>query len=303
MRPFSRETIIDRRQSHMRWSAVLAGTAFAIGVWILLQTLGMGIGLSAVNVDDAGNLKGIGIGTGVWSLIAPLIAMFIGALLAGRLSGTWSRKVGAMHGGVMWALALVIGLWAMFSLVSAITSGAARIGGAAVSTGAAAVSGAAGNLEPGKAMSALGIDANDLIAPINDKLAREGKPQVTPEQLDNTLKAVAQRGVREGRLDRQVVVQEVARNTSLTGPDAQDVANDIATRYEQAKSKVGGTVAQVGEKAKTVALTAADRTGKALLFGGVMMLLSLGAGLLGGALGVQRRSIGTAEVPPAEVKP
>jgi hypothetical protein len=300
MRPFSRETIIDRRQSHMRWSAVFAGTAFAIGIWILLQTLGMGIGLSAVDVDNAGNLKGIGIGTGVWSLIVPLIAMFIGALLAGRLSGAWSRGVGAMHGGVMWALALVIGLWAMFSLVSAIASGASRIGGAAVSTGAAAVSGAAGNIEPGKAMSALGIDANDLIAPINEKLAREGKPQITPEQLDNTLKAVAQRGVREGRLDRQVVVQEVARNTSLTGADAQDVANDIATRYEQAKSKVGGAVEQVGESAKSMALTAADRTGKALLFGGVMMLLSLGAGLLGGALGVRRRPT-REDVPPTTI--
>jgi hypothetical protein len=290
MRPFSRETIVERRQSHMRWSAVFAGTAFAIGLWILLQTLGMGIGLSAIDVDDAGNLKGIGIGTGIWSLIAPLIAMFIGALLAGRLSGSRERTVGAMHGGVMWALALVIGLWAMFSLVSAIASGASRIGGAAVSTGAAAVSGAAGNVEPGKAMSALGIDANDLIAPINQRLEREGKPPITPEQLDNTMKAVAQRGVREGRLDRQVVVEEVARNTSLTGADAQDVANDIATRYEQAKSKVSGAVEQAGEKAKSIALTAADRTGKALLFGGVMMVLSLGAGLLGGALGVRRRT-------------
>jgi hypothetical protein len=139
-------------------------------------------------------------------------------------------------------------------------------------------------------MSALGIDANDLVAPINERLAREGKPAVTPEQVESTLKAVAQRGVREGRLDRQVVVEEVSRNTALTGQDAQDVANDIATRYEQTKSKVGGAVQQVGETAKTVALTAADRTGKALLFGGVMMLLSLGAGLLGGALGVRRRS-------------
>jgi hypothetical protein len=138
-------------------------------------------------------------------------------------------------------------------------------------------------------MSALGIDANDLIAPINERLAREGKPAVTADQVENTLKAVAQRGVREGRVDREVVVQEVARNTALTGADAQDVANDIATRYEQAKSKVGGTVEQVGETAKTVALTAADRTGKALLFGGLMMLLSLGAGALGGALGVHRR--------------
>jgi hypothetical protein len=302
MRPFSRETIIDRRQSHMRWSAVFAGTAFAIGVWILLQTLGMGIGLSAVDVDDAGNLKGIGIGTGVWSLIAPLIAMFIGGLLAGRMSGTRERGVGAMHGGVMWALALVIGLWAMFSLVAAIASGASRIGGAAVSTGAAAVSGVAGNVEPGKAMSALGIDTNDLIAPINQRLAREGKPQVTPEQLDSTLKAVAQRGVREGRLDRQVVVQEVARNTSLTGADAQDVANDIATQYEQAKSKVGSAVEQVGQKAKTVALTAADRAGKALLFGGIMMLISLGAGLLGGALGVRRRPIREEAVAPSGIE-
>jgi hypothetical protein len=289
MRPFSRETIIDRRQSHLRWSAVIGGTALAIGLWILLQTLGMGIGLSAVDVDDAGNLKGIGIGTGVWSLIAPLIAMFLGALLVGRLCGTRDRKVGAMHGAVMWALALVIGLWAMFSLVAAIASGVSRVGGAAVSAGTAAVSGAASNVEPGKAMSALGIDANDLVAPINEKLAREGKPAVTPEQVENTLKAVAQRGVREGRLDRQLLVQEIARNTALSPQDAQDIANDIETRYEQASSKVQGTVEQVGEKAKTVALTAADKTGKALLFGGLMMLLSLGAGLLGGALGVKRR--------------
>ena len=289
MRPFSRETIVERRQSHVRWSAVIAGTAFAIGLWILLQTFGMGIGLTAVDVDDAGNLKSIGIGTGVWSLIAPLIAMFVGALLAGRLCGSRDRKVGAMHGGVMWALALVIGLWAMLSLVSAIASGVTRVGGAAVSAGTAAVSGAAGSVEPGKAMSALGIDANDLIAPINERLAREGKPAVTPEQVETTLKAVAQRGVREGRLDRQVVVQEVARNTALSPTDAQDVANDIATRYEQAKSKVGGAVEQVGETAKTAALTAADRTGKALLLGGLMMLLSLVAAAVGGALGVQRR--------------
>lgn len=298
MRPFSRETIVDRRQSQVRWSAVIAGTVFAIGLWILLQTLGMGIGLSAVEVDDASNLKGIGIGTGVWSLIAPLIAMFVGALLVGRLCGTRDRKVGAMHGGVMWALALVIGLWAMVSLVSAVASGTARIGGAAVSAGAAAVSGAAGNVEPGKVMSELGLDANDLIAPINERLARDGKPQVTAEELKSTLKAVAERGIREGQLDRQVVLQEVARNTALSPADAQDVANDIATRYEQAGSKVRGRVKQVGETAKTVALTAADRTGKALLFGGLMMLLSLGAAALGGALGVRRR-VTQEDVPPS----
>src|SRR5688500_9590820 len=98
MKPISRETIVDRRQTQMRWSAVFAGTALAVGLWILLQMLGMGIGLSAVDTDDAGSLRGVGIGTGIWSVIAPLIAVFVGALLVGRLSGTRDRKVGAMHG-------------------------------------------------------------------------------------------------------------------------------------------------------------------------------------------------------------
>src|SRR5690606_15493372 len=100
MKPISRETIVDRRQPQMRWGAVLAGTALAIGLWVLLHILGVGLGLAVIDTDDAGNLRGIGIGTGIWVLIAPLIAMFLGALLAGFLSGTRDSKVGAMHGSV-----------------------------------------------------------------------------------------------------------------------------------------------------------------------------------------------------------
>src|SRR5436190_6171171 len=113
MEKITRETIIDRRQPLIRWSAVLAGSALAVGLWILLQTLGMGLGLAAVDTDDAGSLKGVGIGTGIWSLIAPLIAMFFGAYVAGRLAVTHDRRIGAIHGSVMWGLATVVGLWAM----------------------------------------------------------------------------------------------------------------------------------------------------------------------------------------------
>src|SRR5262245_57805441 len=118
MRPITRETIVERRQPQLRWSAVFGGTILAIGLWILLQVLGMGLGLAAVNTDNAGNLKGIGIGTGIWTLIAPLIALFLGAWLAGRMSGSRDKKIGAMHGGVIWALAMIIGLWAVVSTVS-----------------------------------------------------------------------------------------------------------------------------------------------------------------------------------------
>ena len=115
MQPYTRE-IIDRRQPAIRWSAIFAGTAVACGLWILLQIFGMGAGLVTLR-------RGAAIGTGAWSLIAPLIAMFIGGCLAGMLAGTRDEKLGAIHGVIVWALSSVLGVLATVSLISAIASG------------------------------------------------------------------------------------------------------------------------------------------------------------------------------------
>jgi hypothetical protein len=281
MQPISREAVPDRRQPDMRWSAVIAGTVLAIGVWIMLQSLAMGLGLAAVNTDDAGSLRGVGIGTGIVTLIIPLIALFVGAYIAGRLSGSRSRKVGAMHASVMWALASAIGLWASIVIISTMASGVVKIGGVAVnatsSVVARAVSGR-GNVED--KMSALGVDTNDVLGPINERLQAEDKPAITAQQLDQTVRAVAQRGVREGQIDREMLVQELARNTELSQADAEDIANKVEARYQE-------TAARVKKQAEHVALEAADKTGKALLFGGLMLLVSLGASIAGGVLGVR----------------
>jgi hypothetical protein len=304
MKPISREAIIDRRQPFMRWGAVIAGTVLAVGLWILLQTLGMGLGLSAIDTDDAGSLKGAGIGTGIWSIIAALIAMFVGAMLAGRLAGTREPRVGAMHGSVMWALASGIGLWAMFTVVSSLASGAARIGGVAADATSSVVSGAvAGGDNIGAAGKALGIDASDMVAPVNERLQAQGKPTVTADQLNATARAVAQRSVREGRFDRQVLVDELAKNTQLSRADAEDIANQFSARYEELSTKASAKVEQLGEGAKHTALEAADKTGKALLLGGLMMLLSLLSALAGGALGARNTARETIVRAPIETVP
>ncbi|HLL25096.1 MAG TPA: hypothetical protein VK427_23335, partial [Kofleriaceae bacterium] len=261
-----RETILERRQPQLRWSAVLGGAALAIGLWLTLQTLGMGLGLAAVDPDDAGTLKGAGIGTGIYSLIAPLIAMFLGAWLAGRLSGTRDRGVGAMHGGVMWALALALGLYMLMSLAGSIVGNAVRVGGAAANAGAEVASRAGASLDTRDAMSALGVDTNDLLGPINQRLARDGKPAVTANQLNATVRAIAQRGLKQGKLDREVLVDELARNTALSRTDAQEIAAEFGDRYEQLAARAG----QFGDDAKRTALDVADNTGKALLIGGLM---------------------------------
>jgi MFS family permease len=126
MRSITRETIIDRRLPVMRWSAVFAGTSVSVALWVLFQVLGFGIGFAALDAEDTGSLRAVAIGTTVWTFAAPFVAMFIGGFITGRLSGTGERKVGAMHGFVMWALTSLLGLFATVLIVSMLAESAAE---------------------------------------------------------------------------------------------------------------------------------------------------------------------------------
>jgi hypothetical protein len=130
----TREAIIERRQQLLRWGAVFAGAAVSVGLWILLQTLGAGIGLSTVDADNPGSLRSAGIGTGIWTVIAPLVALFAGGFVAGRVSGTLSRRGGALHGLVLWSIAAVLGFVSMLLLASGFARGVAVVNRDAVDT-------------------------------------------------------------------------------------------------------------------------------------------------------------------------
>jgi hypothetical protein len=287
MTTFSRETIIDRRQPQMRWSAVFAGSVLAIALWVLLQMLGMGLGLAAIDTDDGGNIRAIGIGTGIWALLVPLIAMFLGGLFAGRLASTRDARVGAMHGCVLWAVTSAIGVFAVISIISTLASGVVRAGSSAVTATTSAIGGAAQAGQRNDVASALGIDANDLLAPVNQRLREEGKPTITAEQLHASIQGVARRGLREGRFDRELFAQELARNTSLSRADVEDLAGQISDRYDSASDRVRHEAGQFADRAGQTALEVADKTGKGLLMGGLMFLLALGAAAGGGALGAR----------------
>jgi MFS family permease len=124
MQPINRETYVDRRQPTLRWSAVFAGALCSIGFWILLQLIGVGLGLTMVDPADTRSLHSAGIGTTTWSLVSPLIATLFGGLLAGKLAQTYDRKLAGAHGLVMWAITSIVGLCATIYIVSLIAKGA-----------------------------------------------------------------------------------------------------------------------------------------------------------------------------------
>ena len=124
-----------------------------------------------------------------------------------------------------------------------------------------------------------------MLAPINERLQREGKPPITAEQLQAATRDTIQDAVRQGRMDRTLLVNSLAQNTALSQADAQDVAARIEAQWDQARARGGELV----DRAQTGALKAADVTGKA--FWGVFAALLLGmiAAVGGSLVGVGRR--------------
>src|SRR5689334_8472866 len=116
--------------SPLGWSAIFAGAAVALGIWMILHLFGIGVGLTSIDPNDAGTLRGVGIGVGVWSVIAPIVALFIGGLVAGRVAPTINTANAAIHGGVVWAITAITALIVMTMAVGVVVRSAAATGAA-----------------------------------------------------------------------------------------------------------------------------------------------------------------------------
>jgi len=60
----------------LRWSAVFAGGACSVGIWLVLELLGVGAGLYAHHTaDSAGGMHAASVATRVWSLVAQKVVV------------------------------------------------------------------------------------------------------------------------------------------------------------------------------------------------------------------------------------
>ncbi|HWO13057.1 MAG TPA: hypothetical protein VNN80_26335 [Polyangiaceae bacterium] len=156
--PLSRPLAAERPW-RFSWGAVLAGASISLGLWLLLHLLGLGAGLTAIDPDDLGSLRGVGLGTGIWSLIVPLVAMFLGGVATAKVAGPITRTAGAIHGAVLWSLANLAATLLVMSVVSAVVGGAAHLGSQAAKAAGQAIDAA-----PAEMLSQTGVTADDMIA-------------------------------------------------------------------------------------------------------------------------------------------
>jgi len=113
---FSRDIVVpdDRRTyllNHISWGAVFAGIVTALVVQLLINMLGLGIGMASFNVVDSGdNLAAstFSVGAAIWWTVSGILASLAGGVVAGRLCGSSQVNASRWHGFVSWCGATLV---------------------------------------------------------------------------------------------------------------------------------------------------------------------------------------------------
>jgi hypothetical protein len=285
----SRETtsyteIQETRISRISWAAVFGGTLIMLITLMLLSLLGIGIGIGSINpMEESQPFKGVGTGALIWWVISNLIAVFAGGFTAAKLTNLSYKSSGILHGLLSWSLYTLISFLLMTTAIGGIISGV----GGAVSKSLSAV---------GKGVSQVAPLANQLNT---DKISRaiqnelsqnrdvQGMGSQSGEQkFDIDLPAVAQdvfiqNGKFNTDVDREKVVQAVADNSSLSGPDAERAADVIIQQYNQLKPQLE----QLKQKAEETSQQVANTVSKVSIWAFVALVLGALTAAFSGNLG------------------
>lgn len=120
--------------NQVSWGAIFAGVVIGLITQLLLNMIGLGLGLAALDPGTADNPSagGLSIGAGIWWVLSGIIASFAGGWIAGRLAGKPRESTGGWHGVTSWAVTSLIVVYLLTSAVSSVLGGAIGvIGGAA----------------------------------------------------------------------------------------------------------------------------------------------------------------------------
>src|SRR5437763_1404717 len=100
---------LAERPLRLSWSGIIGGTARGWGIFSLLSLIGAAIGFAKFDPYSAQPASGLGAGSGVFGIIALIASSFLGAFFAVRIAGSRERNDALFHGGICWALSMLIG--------------------------------------------------------------------------------------------------------------------------------------------------------------------------------------------------
>lgn len=261
------------------WGAVLAGVVLALAAQFMLNLLGVGIGAAVLDPATSDNpaASTFSIAGGLWFVVAGIIASFIGAYAASRLSGRPSQSTGGYHGITSWAVTTLVVLYFLTTSVGALVGGAfsglSSVVGGAGQTAATAITAAAPAM----------LSATDPMGDIERQI-REASGGTDPEALQ-TAAVSAMRAVATGD---QAQIDDAKARAADALARAQNIPLDEArTRVDQFEASYRASVETAKQQALDAAQTTAKVVSRGALLGFLALLLGAVAAWFGGVAGTK----------------
>ena len=290
------------------WGAIIAGTLVALVTMMLLNLLGIGIGLGSINpVQEANPFSGLGVGSIIWWVVSNLIAIFAGAYVAGKLAGVPLKGTSTMHGILSWCLYTLVSFWILTSAVGSIISGVGSVVSNTLSAAGSGIQAVASNNQNNNQSGSNLISFNEiqqeaqrvLSSRENVKLVPdsiEGVAQdiqqevqeanLTTENIKNVTRAVLfENGQLADNIQRQDVVNALENETNLSRQEANDVADVMVKKYNEAKQELQQLKQEAAQEAEETGQKVAEATSKAAIWTFVALALGAVVSGIGGRTG------------------
>jgi hypothetical protein len=250
---------------------------------IVLSLLGIAVGATVFNVDEPNPTAGYGTGAVIWLGISMLISAFVGACVAGRLSGGPRSTDGMLHGVVSWSSATLLTAYLLTTALGTLFGGAANVLGRMVSTGAQqggsqyAESSTAENLK--QQITAMFPQAGAMLPPTGREDARTNvmaQAAQNPELMSALTSMFKKGGAQAAPQERDRAINILVTQGNMSQQEAANMVNRLDQQYQSTRAQAR----EVGEKASTGISGAA--------WGGFfLLLLSAALAAYGGWLGTR----------------
>jgi ABC-type transport system involved in multi-copper enzyme maturation permease subunit len=263
-----REVLIERTASDpfegmkISWGGVFGGVLAGVGTLMLLSSLGLAIGISAVDPREADG-SSVGTGAAIWTALTLLVALFVGGWASTRLSMLWERTTAMFEGALVWVLSLILILYLAASGVSLIASGVFSMAGQTAQAMGASV---------GNAMDDQGMAQGS----VDEMLARLRDPGTA-----STLSSV----LGMPREEVTTALNETSSRVEAARSDPAQAAAAVRSGMSDLASRARQNLSQAAAEAKPEATTTAWVAFAAL----VLSLLAAIAGAAAGRRGVVKR--------------
>ncbi len=251
--------------NEINWGAVIAGAALALSAQLILNMLGLALGLASFSVaaTDNPSAETFSMTAAAWWAISGIVAAFLGGIAAGRLSGSPKTTTAGWHGLTSWAFTTL----AVFYVISSTA-------GAIVGTATSAATSAAGTMAQtaGGAMQTAAQVAAPSIAQAADPFASIERSVRGAGQDPAAVRDAAVAAVKSA-LTSDPAQAEQARTRAA---DALAKAQNITT--DQARAQIAQYESQyrrVVETTRQEATAAAERTRETVSTGSFWAALAL----------------------------